>query len=106
MKRVPVFLRERAHDDLRSAATAYLEKAGAETAGRFVREVQRTLETVALAPEAGSTRAAMVLQIPGLRSWSLASFPWTIFYVQVDDRVEVWRILHQRVDLPSWYVEP
>lgn len=28
-------------------------------------------------------------------------YPYVVFYFEVDDRVEVWRVLHARRDLPS-----
>jgi toxin ParE1/3/4 len=80
----------------------YLARGGEGTAARFIDAVEETLEAITLAPEAGSTRASLLLDLPGLRSWIVGSFPWTIFYVHGDGVVDVWRILHQRMDIPAW----
>ena len=52
-------------------------------------------------PNSGSLRFAFELEIPGLRSWSLQGFPYLIFYVPQDDRIDIWRVLHARRDIPT-----
>jgi toxin ParE1/3/4 len=37
-----------------------------------------------------------------LRSWRIKGFPCVIFYFECDDRVDMWRVLHGRRDIPSW----
>jgi toxin ParE1/3/4 len=36
-----------------------------------------------------------------LRTWRLGRFPWLVFYVEAEERVEVWRVLHGARDIPS-----
>lgn len=52
-------------------------------------------------PNSGSLRFAFELEIPGLRSWSLQRFSYLIFYVPQDDRIDIWRVLHARRDIPA-----
>jgi toxin ParE1/3/4 len=37
-----------------------------------------------------------------LRSWRLARCPYVVFYVERDDHLDVWRVLHARQDIPEW----
>ncbi len=56
-------------------------------------------------PSAGSTRYAFELDLPGLRCWPLARYPYRVFYVERDDHIDVWRILHGARDIPAWLGE-
>ena len=42
----------------------------------------------------------------GLRSWPLTSFPDTVFYVERQDGVDEWRVLHSLRDMAVWLQEP
>lgn len=37
----------------------------------------------------------------GLRSRSIARFPFLIFYMERDDHIDVWRVLHAQRDIPA-----
>jgi toxin ParE1/3/4 len=41
-----------------------------------------------------------------LRSWPLQRYPHMVFYVELDDRIDVWRVLHGQRDIPAWMHEP
>jgi toxin ParE1/3/4 len=43
---------------------------------------------------------------PGLRSRRLIGFPYLAFYVERDDCIEVWRVLHAQRDIPAWLQNP
>jgi toxin ParE1/3/4 len=34
------------------------------------------------------------LNLPGLRFWPLTRYPHLVFYIEMDDHVDVWRVLH------------
>jgi toxin ParE1/3/4 len=36
----------------------------------------------------------------------LAGFPWLVFYVERQDRIDVWRVLNARSDIPTWMAVP
>jgi toxin ParE1/3/4 len=41
------------------------------------------------------------LNLPGLRHWSLGRYPYLVFYVEQPGYIEVWRVLHERRDIPA-----
>jgi toxin ParE1/3/4 len=98
---VPVVLRARARADVTDAIDWYRDKAEVATAIRFVDALQDALRQVGRQPGAGSPRYGVALGLPDLRSWPLSGFPYIVFYVQGGDRVDVWRMLHGRRDIPA-----
>jgi toxin ParE1/3/4 len=101
----PVRLRRLAADDVEGAVDHLLAEAGADVATRFVDAVERALRHVGRHPQSGSLRFSYDLDIPELRAWSLARFPYLVFYVERDNEIDVWRILHTRRDLPAMFVD-
>jgi len=97
----PVRLRRLAADDIDAALGYYLDEAGADVAKRFVTAVERATVSIAKSPRSGSLRFAYDLEIPDLRCWPLTRFPYLVFYVEHADRVDVWRLLHTRRDIPA-----
>ena len=57
-------------------------------------------------PASGSPRYAHELNLPGLRFWSLARYPYLVFYVERPEHIDVWRVLHGQRDIPAWMQEP
>lgn len=101
----PVRLRRVAQRDVEQALDAYLQEAGEETALRFIDALERTYRNISERPRAGSSRFAHELDLPGLRVWSLRKFPYIVFYRVQSDHVDVWRVLHQKRDVPAWLVD-
>lgn len=101
-----VVLRERASTDVRSIVEHYRAEGGDALALRFVDSLESAVEHLGRHPLTPSLRFAYDLEIPDLRSWPLRSFPYLIFYVDTDTRVDVWRILHARRDVPAWFHGP
>ncbi len=99
MSAKPVVRRAQASADITAAVTHYLGEADANLADRFIDEVESAIGAIAEAPGTGSPRFGDMLQLPGLRSRRVAGFPFLIFYVEADRRIEVWRVLHERRDL-------
>ena len=95
-----VRLRRRAADDVEAAIGRYLDDAGPEIAGRFIDAVERGLQQIGRHPHSGSLRFAYELDLPELRVWPLARFPYLVFYVERQHEIDVWRVLHSRRDLP------
>jgi toxin ParE1/3/4 len=46
------------------------------------------------------------LGLADLRCWPIDRYPYLVFYVERDDHVDVWRVLHQQRDIPMWINEP
>lgn len=103
MKRKPVVLRLAAEDDISSATTYYLDEGSTEVALRLVRSLERNLRSISEQPQSGSPRFAHELDLPGLRSWLIGDFPSLIFYVELEDHIQVWRVLHVKRDLAAWF---
>lgn len=101
MKGKSVVLRATAVRDIEEAVGHYLAEQSSAPAHSFVDELEQGLGHIALHPEAGSPRFGRELQIPGPRCWTLDRHPYLVFYLEMEDRVDVWRVLHQRRDVPT-----
>ncbi|HET8985756.1 MAG TPA: type II toxin-antitoxin system RelE/ParE family toxin [Trueperaceae bacterium] len=99
----PVILRSAAEDDISSATAHYLEEGSTNVALRLVRSLESCVETLSEQPEIGSPRFAHELDFPGLRTWPVDDFPYLIFYIELEDQIQVWRVLHVRRDLAAWF---
>jgi len=54
---------------------------------------------------ASSPRYAHALDLPGLRCWPLTRYPYLVFYLQQQDHIDVWRVLHSARDVPAWLAD-
>jgi len=98
----PVHPLARALVDVEDAVRQYAREAGPDVALRFVAAIEATFASIGEHPGSGSPRYAHELDLPGLRHRSLPKFPWLVFYVEREDRVDVWRVLNARSDIPVW----
>jgi len=106
VKLKPVVPRVRAERDVDEALAHYLSEASGRAALRFIDALERAYAQIGRHPASGSPRYARELSIPGLRFRPLRRFPYLVFYVEREDHVDVWRVLHGRRDIPSWLQEP
>lgn len=90
-----VVLRAAARRDVDDAVAHYLASAGRKTALRFIDRVEEAFPHVAMSVESGSPRYGHELNLPGLRSWPVRSFPYLVFYMTARDQVDVWRVLSE-----------
>jgi toxin ParE1/3/4 len=98
----PVVPRELARQDIGEAIAYYLSQDAEQAALGFIDELERALAHIGRQPGTGSPRYAHELDLPGLRFWPLLRYPYLIFYVERDDRVDVWRVLQGQRDIPQW----
>jgi toxin ParE1/3/4 len=103
--RKPVVARERAGRDIDEAIDHY-RTAGFAVARGFVDDLESAFRHISRHPATGSPRYAHELDLPGLRSWRLARYPYLVFYVEREDHVDVWRVLHAASDIPAWMQDP
>ena len=96
-----VDLRALAAADIEAAVDHYRKEAGSQAALDFIDALEVAISHLRHYPNSGSLRFAFELEIPGLRSWSLQQFPYLIFYVPQDDRIDIWRVLHARRDIAA-----
>ncbi len=100
MRRTPVIPRERAARDAEEAVDHSLAEGSLEAALGFVDALEAAYELLARHPGAGSPRFAQELGLPGLRSWRLSGSPHVVFYQEREGHVDVWRVLHEKRDIP------
>lgn len=106
MRSKPVVPRELANRDVDEAIAYYLDQGEPQAALGFIAALEKAYAHLARFPQSGSPRYAHELNLPGLRCWSLADYPFLIFHVDLDDRVDVWRVLHGQRDVPAWMQAP
>ena len=102
----PVVPREQARRDVEDAIAHYLDEGSASAALGFIDALERAFTRIGRHPAIGSPRYAHELSLPGLRAWPLTRHPYLVFYVERPDRIDVWRVLHGRRDIPAWMQEP
>jgi toxin ParE1/3/4 len=94
-------LRQLAAADISDAADHYLGEGAEPIALRFIDAVEHAVGRIGRSPHLGSLRFSYELDIPELRAWQLDRFPYIVFYVAANDRIDVWRVLHTRRDIPT-----
>ncbi len=102
----PIRLRALAAADLENAAIYYRDNGGQQVAGDFIAAVQAAFQMISSGPGIGSLRYSYDLDIPQLRAFPVERFEHAVFYVEADDLVDVWRILHTRRDIPETLGRP
>ncbi len=102
----PVVPRELAREDVNRAIDHYLAEASGKVALGLVDTLEKACAQIARQPAAGSPRYAHQLGIADLRFWPLGRYPFLVFYVERDDHIDVWRVLHAQRDIPAWMNEP
>ncbi|MBD2837038.1 type II toxin-antitoxin system RelE/ParE family toxin [Pseudomonas sp. JM0905a] len=102
MKAKPIIPRTRANQDIDDAIGYYLNEATEQAALGFIDALERAYKHISRHPESGSSRYAHELDLPGLRSWTLKRYPYLVFYIEREDRIDVWRVLHGMRDIPAW----
>ncbi len=102
----PVIPRALANRDIDQAINHYLDEGGERVGLGFIDALEKAYRHIARHPASGSPRYAQELDLPGLRVWPLKRYPHLVFYVERDDHIDVWRVLHSQRDLPAWMREP
>jgi len=97
-----VVRRERAERDIDEAAAHYRAEGGTALEVRFIDALEAAIRHIATNAAAGSPRYASELKSRDLRFWPVKRFPYLIFYVEREDHVDVWRVLHGQRDIPEW----
>lgn len=106
MKTKPVVPREQANRDVDEIIAHYLAGDAGHAAEGFIDALERaSYAHIGRHPATGSLRHAHELNLPGLRFWALTRYPHLVFYVEHDDRIDVWRVLHGQRDIPAWMQE-
>ncbi|GAA10489.1 hypothetical protein ATPR_3493 [Acetobacter tropicalis NBRC 101654] len=99
-------LREQAERDIDRIIDDYVGKAGSAVADRFVGALEEGMTLIGQYPGIGSPRCGYELDLPGLRALTLRNWPFVVFYVEREDHLDVWRVLHAHQDIPGWLRDP
>lgn len=98
--------RARARRDIDGVIDHYLSTASQAVALAFIDELNDALKVIASAPQMGSTRYDDDADLGGVRFWTLRRYPYLIFYYDLGDRLDVWRVLHASRDIAKALREP
>ncbi|MEK6243421.1 MAG: type II toxin-antitoxin system RelE/ParE family toxin [Pseudomonadota bacterium] len=102
MKAKPVIPRELANRDVDEAIGHYVSEDARPAALGFIEALEQAYLHIGRHPATGSPRYAHELDLPGLRSWPLERYPHLVFYIERNDHIDVWRVLHGQRDIPAW----
>lgn len=105
MKAKPVVPRELANRDVDAAIEHYLNEDAQQVALGFINALEQAYSHIGRHPGTGSPRYAHELNLPGLRSWPVTHYPHLVFYIEREDHIDVWRVLHGHRDIPAWLVD-
>lgn len=101
----PILPRELASRDVEDVVDCYLSEAGEQVAFGFIEALEHAYLQLANQPTIGSPRYAHELHLPGLRSWPLQRYSCLIFYVDLPNHIDVWRVPLSQRDIPAWLCE-
>lgn len=102
----PVIARDLAGRDVEAAIEFYLSEGSEQAALGFIDALEAAYDHISRYPAAGSPRYAHEFDLAGLRCWPLKRYPHLAFYVEREDHIDVWRVLHGQRDVPAWLQEP
>lgn len=102
MKTKPVIPRALANQDVDEAIDDYLSEGAQQAALGFIEALEKAYAHLSRHPATGSPRYSHELNLPGLRFWPLARFPYLVFYLEREDHIDVWRVLHGQRDIAAW----
>ena len=105
MKVKPVVPRSEANRDVDEAIDHYLAENAEQAALGFIDALEQAFTHIARHPATGSPRYAHALNIPGLRFWPLSRYPHLVLFIERDDHINVWRVLHGQRDIPAWLAD-
>jgi toxin ParE1/3/4 len=79
----------------------YIAVDSLESAQRFLKAAETAFDSLSQMPEMGSPREVRNPALVGLRSWPVPGFRnYLIFYLPIEDGIEVIRVLHGARDIP------
>ncbi|MDX8510938.1 type II toxin-antitoxin system RelE/ParE family toxin [Mesorhizobium captivum] len=88
--------------DIEDAVDYYAREVGPHVALGYVDDLQSAYQLIARHPASGSLRFGYEIGLPGLRTVQLNRYPYLIFYFEQTDHIDVWRVLHAKMDIPVW----
>jgi toxin ParE1/3/4 len=102
----PLVPRELANRDINEAIAHYLSEDAGQAALGFIDALEQAYTHIGQHPATGSPRYSHELNLPALRFWPLAHYPYLVFYVERPEHIDIWRVLHSERDIPAWMQGP
>ena len=102
MKFKPVIPRVLANRDVDEVIAHYLDEDAQSAALGFIDALEQAYVHIGRHAATGSPRYAHALNLPGLRFWPLTRYPHLVFYIEMEDHIDVWRVLYGERDIPAW----
>jgi toxin ParE1/3/4 len=102
MKAKTVIPSVQARQDIDEIVGYYLNQQAMQAASGFIDALEQVFAHIGRHPATGSPRYAHELGLPGLRCWSLKRYPHIVFYIEREDSIDIWRVLHGAKDIPAW----
>ena len=96
----PVIRRELADDDVNDAISYDASHSEQATLG-LIDELERTYKLISAQPRIGSPRYGYELALPDLLFQKLDRYPYIIFDYRQEDHIDIWRVLHEKRDIPA-----
>ncbi|HEX8225241.1 MAG TPA: type II toxin-antitoxin system RelE/ParE family toxin [Allosphingosinicella sp.] len=87
--------------DVDTIADRYTAEAGEDVARAFAEALRAAYRAISERPRTGSLRFGEEYDVSGLRSRLLGRFPYFVFYIERDDHIDVWRVIHAQRDIPA-----
>lgn len=98
---LPLVRRPAAARDLVEAVLWLRDEASPRIAEDFVDAVEEALGLICLHPLMGSGEVGVRLGIPDLRHFPVSGTPYILFYLALERRVDLVRVLHGRRDIQA-----
>ena len=106
MTRKPVVPRILAEDDLDRACSHYLATAGTDVAVDFLQDFDDAIDFISEFPGSGSPKYGYEPSLAGIRFWPMKKFPFLIFYIETEQYIDVWRVMHSGMDILTGLHDP
>ena len=101
-----IIARNLALRDIEDAVDCHAGEVGSHVALGYVEDLQNVFELIASQPASGSLKYSYEIGLPGPRSVQFERYPYLIFYLEQTDHIDVWRVLHAKMDIPAWLQNP
>jgi toxin ParE1/3/4 len=95
----PVFLRAVAERFFETELDSLVDKGDEKTAAGMATALGKLKNAISVHPDSGSPSYANLLDLPGLRHRKLGRFAYLVFYFERDTTLDVWQILHAKMDI-------
>lgn len=102
----PVVPRILAENDLDSACDYYLTTACVDVAVGFLQDFERAIAHISEFPGTGSPKYGYESSLAGIRFWPMEKFPYLIFYIETDQHIDVWRVIHGSRNISAELFDP